>query len=224
MVMLKLDGPTTGDISGDITVTIEVDKDASTAVEGTHYSNDNPSITLKKEDNYMGVFEFSQLTEGIETPLDELPYVVLKIKSVTGAENVIPSGKPLKITLSYACPSNLEGNYNAHMVYTGYDGSVSEIDFTDYITETGIGQYRTTEVGHWIGGLGVGTPGYTFYDVCSEITIPGQYLVDYYANWVQGTSKGSVDENGVIHVQYSICYPQGSDHCRYYDVTYTPAD
>lgn len=223
-VKLKLDGPTTGTVSGDLSVTVSVNEAASTAIAGTHYRMDNTTAVLKKDANYLGTFELTQLTAGIATPLDELPVLVLNVTAVDGDGKVIASGKPTAVTLSYACPSNLEGNYNAHMVYAGYDGAVSTVDFTDYITETGIGQYRTTEVGHWIGGLGVGTPGFTFYDVCSDITIPGQYLVDYYGNWVQGTATGSVNEDGVIHVEYSICYPQGADHCRTYVVDYTPAD
>ena len=223
-VKLKLDGPTTGAVDGDLKVTVTVDEAASTAIEGTHYRIDHAVAVLKKSDNYLGEFEFTQLTAGIQTPLAELPVLVLKLASVDASGKVIASGKPMKVTLSYACPSDLGGLYNAHMVYVGYDGSVATKDFTDLITETGIGQYRTTEVGHWIGGLGVGTPGYTFFDVCGDITIPGQYLVDYYGNWVQGTATGSVSDAGVIHVEYSICYPQGSDHCRTYVVDYTPAD
>ena len=223
-VKLKLDGPTTGTVDGDLKVTVTVDEAASTAIAGTHYRMDNSVAVLKKSSNYLGMYELTQLTAGIETPLDELPVLVLNVSAVDGSGKVIASGKPMTITLSYACPSELQGTYNAVMQKTDYDGSVSTLTFTDIITKTGIGQYRTTEVGHWIGGLGVGTPGFTFYDVCSEITIPGQYLVDYYGNWVQGTATGSVNEAGVIHVEYGICYPQGADNCRYYVVDYTPAD
>jgi hypothetical protein len=220
-VQIKITGPTTYNLDGDIKVTFEVDKEASTAIEGTHYRLDEPTILLKKENNYLGLLTFIQLTDGIETPLEELPVLVLKVAKVEGGGNIIPSGKTTAITLSYACPSNLAGTYQVHTVYTAYDGTVYELDWTEDITETGIGEYRTTYVGHW-GDLGVGTPGYTFYDVCGEITVPGQNLVDYYANWVQGTKKGSVADDGTITIEYSICYPQGSDNCRYYVSIYTP--
>jgi hypothetical protein len=107
------------------------------------------------------------------------------------------------------------------MEYTAYDGTVSIINFSDYFTETDAGEYRTGEVGHWIGGLGVGTPGYTFYDVCNVITVPGQNLVDYYGNWVQGVELGSVDPaTGVISIVYSITSSGWSSN---YNCTYTPA-
>jgi hypothetical protein len=90
----------------------------------------------------------------------------------------------------------------------------------DEITQTGVGTYRTTEVAHYIGGLGVGTPGYTFQDVCNVITVPMQDLLDYYSNDVFGHLPGSVDPaTGVIHTFYTVTFAAGN---RTYDCTYTP--
>ncbi len=219
-ILCKVFGPTSMDINSDVTITVEPDL-SSTAVEGLHYEFPSTSLTLKAEDNLLARLPITMLTEGIDAPLDETPVLVLNVNTVSGDGTVIASGKPLTITLNYLCFSDLSGEYDATMLYTAYDGSTSTIEFTDVFTETGAGEYRTSEVGHWIGGLGVGTPGFTFNDVCNVITIPGQNLVDYYGNWVEGTATGIVDkETNTMTIDYSICYPQGSDNCRYYSVTY----
>jgi hypothetical protein len=95
------------------------------------------------------------------------------------------------------------------------------VTWTETITKTGIGEYRTQRVGHWA-DLGVGTPGFTFTDVCSVLTVPGQSLVEYYSNWVEGTEYGSADpETGVLRIVYSI---SSSAWSSVYDCTYVPAN
>jgi len=214
-VYVKLTGPSTRDITSDITVTIGVDEEKSTAVEGTHFRLDNSTVTLAANNNHLAIYEFTMITAGIETPLPESPVVALKITEASGDGNVIGFGKVFPVTLNYACPSYLEGWYECTMVRDGAD----TYTFDDYITEIGVGTYRTTEVGHWIGGLGVGWPGYTFQDVCSTLSVPQQYLVDYYSNIVQGTEYGSVDEDGTLHITYSIT---SSSWSSVYQCTYVP--
>jgi hypothetical protein len=66
-----------------------------------------------------------------------------------------------------------------------------------------------------------GTPGFTFYDVCGVITVPGQNLVDLYSNWVVGIAgASSIDEaTGVITIDYAIESPQGTPD-RLYHATF----
>lgn len=214
-VQVKMVGPTIMDLTEDITVTFFAD-DASTAVEGTHFRLDNPSITLTKANNYLGIYTVTMLTEGIETPLDENPVLLLRADA-SGADNVEGSGKPTKLNLIYACPSDLEGAYTVEVLR---DGAPIAPYVDEYITETGIGEYRTSHVGHWF-DLGVGTPGYTFIDVCGVLTVPEQLLVDYYGNVVHGDESppGSVDEDtGVLTITYKITSSWESE----YACTYTP--
>lgn len=215
-VDVKLAGPTYLDVANDITVTIGADA-SSTAIEGTHFRIDNPTVVLEADQNHLAKFGFTMLTDGIFAPLAEAPVLVLKVLTATGDANVTNSGKMLNVTLSYQCFSDLAGTYDAHMVR---DGGAT-YNYTDVITSTGVGEYRTSEVGHWIGGLGVGTPGYTFLDECNKITIPGQNLVDYYSNWVEGTKVGAAypATTGVIETEYSITSAWAST----YATTYTPA-
>jgi len=214
-VYVKLTGPTASDVKSDISVTIGVDTEESTAIEGTHFRLSSEPLTLAANNNHLAKYEFTMLTAGIETPLPESPVVALKITQASGDGSVIASGKLYPVTLNYACPSYLEGWYACTMVRDGVD----TYEYDDYITETGVGTYRTTEVGHWIGGLGVGTPGYTFQDVCGVLCVPQQYLVDYYSNIVQGTELGTVDEDGTLHITYSISSDSWSS---VYENTYVP--
>jgi hypothetical protein len=215
-VKVKLQGPSTDKVGGDITVNVGYDQTLTTAVEGTHFRLDNPSIVLKQSNNYLGLYEFTMLTEGIVTPLAKSPLLYLTFSSATGAENVIASAKAIKVTLNFACPSELQGSYSVVMVRDG----TTTYTFQDNITKTGVGTYRTSEVGHWIGGLGVGTNGYTFTDVCGVINVPEQNLVDYYSNKVYGNGPGTVDEEtGVITISYTITFAAGD---RVYECVYTP--
>jgi len=122
--------------------------------------------------------------------------------------------------VTVSCSSNLAKTYDVSLHYVRTSTGTDEwYNFQDTLTVTGVGEYRTTEVGAWIGGLGVGTPGMTITDLCGAITIPEQNLVDYYSNIVLGS--GSVDgETGVITVEYTIC----ATDCREYTATYTPVD
>ena len=219
-LQIKLAGPTSLDVDGDLTVTF-AEAEGTTATEGTHYRIEDASVTLSKSNNYLGEVDITMITDGIVTPLAELPMLYL-VTNVTGHDNVVGTGKPIEITLSYACPSNLAGTYDVETIYTAYDGTVSTLTWTEDITETGVGEYRTGLVGHWSAAALGHTPGYTFYDLCDVITIPEQYLADYWANIVAGEldPHGEVKEDGTIITNYSICY---GGNCRHYVSTYTPA-
>ena len=92
--------------------------------------------------------------------------------------------------------------------------------FEDVWTETGDGQYRTLRVGHWTPADLGGTPGMDIIDVCNELSIPAQNLVDLYSNIVEGVAGDNfVDpDTGIITLHYTIC----AGYCREYWVTLTP--
>lgn len=218
-VKMKLIGPTSMNVTDDVVVTIDNDP-TSTAIEGVHFRLDQSSITLKKADNYLGLLPITIITDGIIAPLAKAPVLVLKVVSATGAENVLNNGKKLEITLNYGCFSNLAGTYNAHLIRKNADNSIVQYDYVDVITQTGVGEYRTTQVAHYLDGSLGGTPGYTFVDVCNVITVPNQNLVDLYSNEVFGHLPGSVDPaTGVIKTFYTVTFAAGN---RTYETTYTP--
>jgi hypothetical protein len=220
---MKVEGPSTSDLTGDVTVTYAATS-ASTAIEGVHYKLTNPTATLTKANNYLGWGSFTMLTAGIDAPLaGPSPILVLQATTTTGDGTVIANGKPVQITLNYACFSNLAGNYTETTQY--YRGGVFQGTTTRpaVITQTGEGTYRTSDVGHWTQAALGGTPGYTFYDICDTIDIPGQNLVDTYSNWVEGVpGASSVDpDTGIITVEYTIVVPPATSDRVYY-TTYVP--
>jgi PBP1b-binding outer membrane lipoprotein LpoB len=52
---MKLKGPSATDVTGDLTVNIAV-SDASTAIEGTHFSLPQSSITLVDGQDHLGIY------------------------------------------------------------------------------------------------------------------------------------------------------------------------
>ena len=220
---MKVIGPTAIEMTSDVTATVSVDP-ASTAVEGTNFRLDSKSITLSKGSNYLGKLPITLLTDGIMAPLAVSPVLILNIESASGT-NVVNNGKQLKITLNYLCFSNLSGSYSVTMRYVNPSiGSDTMHSGVDKINETGVGEYRTEAVGHWEvdGGPGAigGTAGFDFVDVCNDITIPSQNLVNLYSNLVEGVpGENAVDpDTGIITFQYTIC----ASYCRMYWCTYTP--
>jgi hypothetical protein len=140
---------------------------------------------------------------------------------VSGGSNIIASGKPINITLNYACPSDLAGTYSYVILRDGTDlGDVYGTGGVMDVNLTGVGTYRTTEVGHWPQASLGGTPGFTFTDVCGVLDIPEQYLADFWGNLVYSVEDGSVDaDTGEIHLVYEIWSTGWSS---IYDLTPTP--
>jgi len=218
---MKLEGPTVMDLTNDVTVTFEATA-GSTAIEGVHYRIDNPTTTLLKANDFLGYANVVMLTDGIVAPLaGPSPILILKATATTGDNKVVASGKPVTVTLNYACDSNLDGNYTETFEYYRGGAFVSTGTRTTTFTKTGVGEYRTSNVGHWTPAQLGGTPGFTFYDVCGDISIPGQNLVDLYSNWVQGVAGvSSVDPvTGNIYIEYTIVVPPATSDRVYY-VTY----
>ena len=224
MLPIYVSGPTYKSLEGSFSATITVDTENSTAIEGTHFTIPNKSVTLSSEGNYLTEVEVVMTTEGIETPLASNPVIAIYLTDASGSGKLVASERRMNINMLFLCPSELAGTYAAEMEYTPVGGSPSDYNFTDVINAVAPGEYRTTVDHHW-GSLGVGTPGFTFFDVCDVLTIPGQNLAEYYGNWVEGTSEGVSDTDaGTLYFEYSICFPQGAsgpDACRYYKLLYT---
>jgi len=213
-LQLELTGPTSMDVATDLTAVIVADE-ASTAIEGTHYRIDNPTVTLTKENNYLAELEVTMITLDIVTPLDASPILLLKVTNVTGSSDVIADGKPMTVTLDYACPSFLAGDYD--VVTTRGDGGVRY--WSETFTNIGVGKYVTEYVGTWDPPLNPDW-GMVFQDVCDVITVPLQDLADMYSNEVWGHAPGSVDPaTGIVTINYTIAFTAGDNT---YSSVYTP--
>jgi hypothetical protein len=209
-IPMEVEGPSFRDIDAPVTATVSVDP-ASTAIEGVHYRLDDTSITFDPSNNMLANFPITVITEGLEPPLAAAPTLVLRVSGVSGVDNVIATGKPISINLLYLCSSELAATYNVHIVRTNAAGVVTEFDFEDPIVQTGDGEYRGVSVAHYAPGSLGGTPGFTFLDVCGELTVPLQNLVDLYSNEVYGVEGGSyVKENGDLHIEYIVTFAAGN--------------
>jgi hypothetical protein len=223
-IKIKAIGPTVMELTEDITVTFSA-ADGSTAIEGTHYRIDDASVTLTKANNYLGKVNITMLTAGIEPPLASAP-VLLMVTDATGSASVTGTGKPVKVVFSYACFSNLAGTYDVSVLRDGgpiAPYNTNGMGMIDVITETGVGEYRTSQVGHWDWATtlgGAGRAGYTFYDVCGVLTVPTQDLIEYYSNVVHGDESpdGEVKADGTLVITYKITSSWESE----YEATYTP--
>jgi len=122
-VQVKLVGPTSMFMTGDINVTVSVDP-SSTAVEGTHFILNNPAFTLTEADNYLALLSVTILTEGNAQPDEDspeyesyvAPIMVLSI-TATGDPNVSGTGKLGRYTLAYAPPNIYAGDYDVELYY-----------------------------------------------------------------------------------------------------------
>ncbi len=219
---MEVKGPTYKQMTSDVVLTVAVDP-KSTAIEGTHFKFNSKTITLSASNNYLGLLPITMLSQGIVAPLAKAPVLVLKVLSATSTDNVVNNGKNLTINFNYLCFSNLAKTYNVRMRYVRAASGIDQIlTFQDTFTRTGAGEYRTGLIGHWTAADLGGTPGFTFIDVCNEITIPQQNLVDLYSNLVEGVSgTSSVNPaTGVITMQYTVT----GGNLREYFVTYTPVN
>lgn len=202
-VRMMIDGPSVRDLSGDVTATVQpvfdgIDQ-ANRAEAGTHFRMDSNQITLKESDGYIGKFSFTMLTNGLVAPLSK--QLKLKITEVSGAENVINSGKTVTVNLSYACASNLQGTYDVRFVDASgntvtYNGQAVTYSDTE-VTSTGVGEYSTEIISVFKVGASrfrpsndIGT-GLTFVESCGDISVPAQTL-GIYPNEVNGTEDTRV--------------------------------
>lgn len=173
--------------------------------------------------------EYSTLEEfldGLGVSEDDLRIgdkIIFRTKMIMADGTVLySSSNEGTLIITVNCSSNLAGTYDVAVHYVRASSGIDTwYYYQETITETGAGQYRTAEVGPWInalgGGLGVGTPGYTFTDTCGSLTVPEQNLLEYYSNLVAG--EGSVNSTtGVITMEYTIC----ASDCREVTATYTP--
>jgi len=175
---LKVNGPTSDMITQNVDVTIAVNEQLSTAVEGTHYMPlAQTSLTLSPEGNLLGTLPVTFLSAGINPPLAESPVLVIDVMTVNGA-GVLENGRTgqVKITLNYLCFSNLEGTYIINY------GSGPQ---PHYVTEVEPGLYEIDSMMGWPGA------GYTvtFTDVCGDLTLLDDWQ---FSNMIAGS--GYVDD------------------------------
>lgn len=211
---VRVVGPSKTELKNDITLTIAADE-SSTAIEGVHYRIDNPTVVLTANDNYLGVVTVTMITDGIVTPLAKAPELVLNAVTATGDANVVNNGKPLVITMNFACFSEFQGTYD--VVCTSSAGVVR--NRVETITKIDVEKYMTSWVGTWTAPLS--DHGVVFENSCNVLTVPFEdLLAGIYGNDVFGHKAGAADPvTGVITLYYTITFDAGNVE---YTAVYTP--
>lgn len=204
---------------GDNVVGYEITKSLNGGTETTVAQSSTLPFSLE----YSTLEEFLSGLGVADTDLRIGDQIIFRTKMILddGREVYAASGDG-SVVLTVNCSSNLAGTYDVEVHYIRASSGIDTYYYyQEVITETAPGEYRTYEVGPWInalgGGLGVGTPGYTFTDTCGSITVPEQNLLEFYSNLVEGA--GSVDGvTGVLTIDYTIC----ASDCREVYAIYTP--
>jgi hypothetical protein len=185
MVPLLVTGPTSLDITEDISFSVEVDA-SSTAIEGTHYTLNSDNLILSADEGLETSLPVTIITEGIVPPLAEAPTLVLNL--TTTNNNAVVSGRTGQVTIdiNYLCFSNLAGEY-----VINYTSGPQDIT----ITQVSDGVYRASYFPTFVSSYW-----WEFSDVCNELTIT-DWQYDG-SNPITGTSgprpKGTIDEFGNI--------------------------
>lgn len=137
LLTVNLTGPTSMEMSEDITVTVEVDE-SSTAIEGTHFKLATEPLSLTKSTNYVGNLSLTVMTDGIAPPLATNPKLVLKITEIDN-NSVVPNGRTSTsvITIEYLCYSPITGLYSTSDAEYWRIGS-NNADEADWPDETEI--------------------------------------------------------------------------------------
>jgi len=168
----------------DVTITISVDTESSTATEGKEFSLGETSFTIPAgSQTALASIQVNSAELDAFNPLT----AVIQIDS---SSQTVSDNNKTYITLQAICPSELEGDYQ----YVFSSGSTRAIT----VDVTGAGTYSVAG-DDYFGSL------YPIYisDVCGNITITGGYLEDNFGIPVSG--NGTIDEaTGNISLTYTV--------------------
>ena len=196
---LLIKGPTSMNISEDITASLEIDP-SSTAVEGTHFTLASNTVTFSPSNDLKTSVDFTVLSDGIASPSEVT--LVLNIVNPSSS-SVVPSGRSgqIVIKIGYLCPSDLAGEYSNPDVPSNANDQAT-------FTEIGPGTYRISAMPY----LGWGGTDPIYIDIienCGNITVVGGEVVDALGATVDGS--GTVSETtGAVTFTYTVYKADGS--------------
>lgn len=196
----------------DIVVQYEISEN-STATPGQEFDFTDNSGTLtipagQSFANFAININTGNLDPNVPTEL------ILNLTEVTQGDAVVSSGNN-KIAITFVgCQSDVDAyTYNVTSIRLSDGGvvasAVEEIEMVD------INEFQTVSTGaygpnsdNYAGGSIAANNGFTFIDICGEITVSSQNLASTYSNQVYGS--GSVDpETGTITITYTITFASG---------------
>lgn len=179
--------------NSNITVQFSVDA-SSTALQGTDYTIDitGNQITIPAGSDFV----LLPITINPTVLPGNTPKTIVINLTQVASNNATISDSNKQITITIAkCESALAGDYSLQVTRVD-NGTVYNFS-SETITATGIlGEYITSSTGYFgdlaLGGLddltddGAPRNGFVFNDICQSISIPDQFLGDYFGNDVFG--------------------------------------
>lgn len=181
--------------TSDSNIAIQFSVDASsTALQGTDYTIDitGNQITIPAGSDFV----LLPITINPTVLPGNTPKTIVINLTQVASNNATISDSNKQITITIAkCESALAGDYSLQVTRVD-NGTVYNFS-SETITATGIlGEYITSSTGYFgdlaLGGLddltddGAPRNGFVFNDICQSISIPDQFLGDYFGNDVFG--------------------------------------
>ena len=211
---MNLIGNANGQVSAnDIEVSYTIDP-ASTATAGTEYSmvDTTGKITIPAGATF-GEFPINVNTGQLNpTRKTEL---IINLTTSTPGSVVGAQYDQLRIVF-VGCLSQLAGNYN--VVITTVAGTSTRTN--EVVTLTATNTFKTLYVGRY--ALGTFTPsGYTFVDICGEISLPVDQTLGGYSNSVYGIDAYGTGIDGIVtsatrfEVKHNIAFAAGDQTQNY---------
>ena len=200
-----------GNLNSDLTINYSIDP-ASSAVEGQEFDfvDTSGTVTIPAGGSF-AQFPLLVNTGGLDPNVPT--ELILNLDSVTGAPAVISAlGNQLRITF-VGCQSALN-NFNYNVVSVREDGVTVNHGVAD-IRVLAPNTLKTRTTGPWALNSIADDTGMTFTDVCGDLNIDAQNLMETYSNQVTGTNlagpDGQVDPaTGNFTLSYEITFTAGN--------------
>ncbi len=198
----------------DLEIPFEIDSN-STAQQGIEFNLNSSSIILPAHRDFgelpisvnTGSFNPNVPTELI---LNLLPGNVATTTDMQRTIKIIFIG----------CQSDIS-NFSYQVDISRDDGATWNHGIQNIIS-TDVNTFKTITTGGWAAGTIAPDQGYSFIDICGDITVPSQGLAQgFYSNTVRGLTSdgtdGEVFPNGDIRIIYEISFTSGNrTYTNYY--------
>lgn len=196
----------------DIDITVSVDP-SSTAVQGTEYEFSVTTVTMAAGTDYI-LLPVDVYTGSFNT---EMP-TTLVINIATDTEDTVVAAAYSTLTIQFVgCISQIQtGSYTA--TFGSQSTLYAGLSYSENISNVGINTFKTSHTPPYLGsyespaGLQYG---FEFTDVCGDLTVPSQYLFDYYINEVVGVyttddvlsnQQGAVIDEDTFVLFFNVSY------------------
>ncbi|HEX8562544.1 MAG TPA: hypothetical protein VF676_06140 [Flavobacterium sp.] len=184
----------------DIVVSYSVNTTASSATEGTEFSFPNSSGTV----TIPAGSDFAMIPIVVNTgSLNPTEATSLVLDLTSSNEDVIVGQQYSQLVVNFVgCVSQIqEGSYT---VTRGPGSTIGAgTTYQDVITMLGTNTFTSAHTPPYMGSyesLGLDEYGFTFEDVCGEITMGPQTLFDYYTNPVTGSGEVLTENSFQVNI------------------------